>query len=104
MTVVEKPTTNKIELNKKNVNSSKVASDTDKGNAKPAADSGSEGQENGIPKGKVSCLLCRGFISYKNSDRTRFREHMETEHDVKFDSDVILAISVMTARYSFFSL
>ena len=50
------------------------------------------------PKGKICCLLCRGFISYKNSDRTRFRDHMANEHDVKFDSDVILAVSVMSAR------
>ena len=53
--------------------------------------------EKETPKGKISCLLCRGFISYKNSDRSRFREHMESEHDVKFDSDVILAVSVMSA-------
>jgi len=55
-------------------------------------------KENEVPKGKISCLLCRGFISYKNSDRTRFRDHMANEHDVKFDSDVILAISVMSAK------
>ena len=53
--------------------------------------------ENETPKGKLSCLLCRGFISYKNSDRTRFRDHMVNEHDVNFDSDVILAVSVMSA-------
>ena len=51
-----------------------------------------------VPKGKVSCLLCRGFISYKNSDRTRFKDHMLNEHDVKFDSDVILAVSVMSQK------
>eukprot|EP00092_Neocalanus_flemingeri_P016269 GFUD01017614.1.p1 GENE.GFUD01017614.1~~GFUD01017614.1.p1 ORF type:complete len:546 (+),score=136.11 GFUD01017614.1:36-1640(+) len=51
-----------------------------------------------VPKGKISCLLCRGFISYKNSDRTRFKDHMLNEHDVKFDSDVILAVSVMTQK------
>jgi len=51
-----------------------------------------------VPKGKVSCLLCRGFISYKNSDRSRFKDHMLNEHDVKFDSDVILAVSVMSQK------
>ena len=35
-----------------------------------------EDKDHGTPKGKV---------------------HMETEHDVKFDSDVILAVSVMSA-------
>ena len=49
------------------------------------------------PKGKISCLLCRGFISYRNSDRRRFRDHLESEHEVKFDSDVILAVSVLSA-------
>ena len=56
-----------------------------------------EGDGSETPRGKISCLLCRGFISYKNSDRSRIRDHMVTEHDVKFDSDVIMAISVMSA-------
>jgi len=51
-----------------------------------------------VPKGKVACLLCRGFISYKDSDRTRFKDHMLNEHDVKYDSDVVLATSVMTEK------
>ena len=101
MTVVEKEPVVKstTDLIKRNINISKVGSEKDKESA--SANEGvseSEGQENGTPKGKVSCVLCRGFITYKSSDRTRFREHMENEHDVKFDSDVILAISVMSAR------
>ena len=51
-----------------------------------------------VPKGKVTCLLCRGFISYKDSDRTRFKDHMLNEHDVKYDSDVVLAASVMSQK------
>ena len=97
MTVVEDSTSNSKDLNKKNINISKVVSEKENENAQEDG-SELEGQDNGTPKGKVSCLLCRGFITYKSSDRTRFREHMETEHDVKFDSDVILAISVMSAR------
>ena len=54
--------------------------------------------ETDVPKGKVACLLCRGFISYKNSDRSRFKDHMLNEHDVKYDSDVVLATSVMTEK------
>ena len=46
----------------------------------------------------LSCLLCWGFISYKNSIRTRFCDHIPNEHNVKFNSDVNLAISVMTAK------
>ena len=48
-----------------------------------------------VPKTKVSCLLCRGFVGYKNSDRTRFKEHMEEEHEVLYDSDIVLAVSVL---------
>ena len=54
--------------------------------------------ETDVPKGKVACLLCRGFISYKNSDRSRFKDHMLNEHDVKYDSDVVLAASVMSQK------
>ena len=99
MTVVEEPAVKSTALNKKNINISKVGPEVDKESS--SANEGvseSGGQENGTPKGKVSCVLCRGFITYKSSDRTRFREHMENEHDVKFDSDVILAISVLSAR------
>ena len=98
MTVVEEPTSNSKDLNNKKINISKVGSEKEIENTS-ANEDGLEGQDDGTPKGKVSCLLCRGFITYKSSDRTRFREHMETEHDVKFDSDVILAVSVMSARY-----
>ena len=48
-----------------------------------------------VPKAKVSCLLCRGFVGYKNGDRTRFKEHMEEEHEVQYDSDLVLAVSVL---------
>ena len=61
-------------------------------------DSASTSNNETPPKGKVSCLLCGEFISYKNSERTRFHDHLANEHDVKFDSNVILAISVMTAK------
>ena len=54
--------------------------------------------EKDVPQGKVACLLCRVFIAYKNSDRSRFKDHMFNEHDVKYDSDVVLAASVMSQR------
>ena len=72
--------------------SSQPAGEPDKAKEPNEEEGGNE-----TPKGKISCLLCRGFISYKNSDRTRFRDHMVNEHDVNFDSDVILAVSVMSA-------
>ena len=76
------------------VNLSKVGDDPNKDHDEEK----SKDADEETPKGKICCLLCRGFISYKNSDRTRFRDHMANEHDVKFDSDVILAVSVMSAR------
>ena len=51
-----------------------------------------------IRKGEICCLLCRVFISYKNSDRTKFLDHMVHQHNVKFDSDLIMAVSVLSAR------
>jgi len=50
-----------------------------------------------IPKGKVACPLCRGYITYKNNDRSRFKAHLEEEHEMELDSDIniILAVSVL---------
>ena len=94
--MTEEEPTSKTVINKINVNKTNVGSNNDQ--EKASDGEGAPGRESGTPKGKVACLLCRGFVSYKSSDRTRFREHMESEHDVKFDSDVILALSVMSVR------
>jgi len=49
-----------------------------------------------IPAGKVSCLLCGGFISVQGGDRARFVDHMTNEHDANNVShDVLLALCVM---------
>ena len=46
-----------------------------------------------IPKSKVTCLLCRGFVGYKNSDRSRFAAHMKEEHEVrKYDESLAHAL------------
>jgi len=52
----------------------------------------------GVPKAKVTCLLCGGYISYKHGDSSRFSSHLEEEHEVKFDTDVLLACSVLNSR------
>ena len=49
---------------------------------------------NTIP-GKVSCLLCRGAILFRDGDRSRFFAHMNNEHGAFFDLDYILASSLM---------
>ena len=48
------------------------------------------------PAGKVSCLLCGGFISVSGGDRARFVDHMTNEHDAKTDChQVLLAACVL---------
>ena len=51
------------------------------------------------PAGKVSCLLCGGFISVSGGDRARFVDHMSNEHDAKTDChEVLLAACVLDSR------
>ena len=51
------------------------------------------------PAGKVSCLLCGGFISVSGGDRARFVDHMTNEHDAKTDChEVLLAACVLDAK------
>ena len=45
------------------------------------------------PPGTVLCLLCRGVISFKAGDKTRFESHVLHEHEAYFGLDVLLAIS-----------
>jgi len=52
-----------------------------------------------IPAGKVSCLLCGGFISVAGGDRARFVDHMSNEHDAKTDcQEVLLAVCVFDSK------
>jgi len=45
---------------------------------------------------KIACLLCRGLITFRNGDKSRFLDHMNNEHDARFDFDVVLVVSLMT--------
>jgi len=47
-------------------------------------------------------LLCRGFISVAEGDRARFVDHMHSEHEVKHEPEVVLAVSVLTPREKLF--
>merc|ERR1711936_1287257 len=38
----------------------------------------------------------RGLITIRNGDRARFLDHMNNEHDARFDFDVVLVVSLMT--------
>ena len=54
---------------------------------------------NKVPAGKVSCLLCGGFISVSGGDRARFIDHMTNEHDAKTDChQVLLAACVLDEK------
>jgi len=55
-----------------------------------------------VPAGQVSCLLCRGFVSVMNGDKARFVDHIYSEHEVKHDQEVLLAVSVLTQREKLF--
>ena len=44
-------------------------------------------------EGTVVCLLCRGMISFKSGDKTRFESHLQHEHEAYFGLDIMLAIS-----------
>ena len=48
-----------------------------------------------IPVGTVRCLLCRGLVIYKNGDKSRFVSHLQNEHGAFFDTDYLLASSLM---------
>ena len=47
-------------------------------------------------KTKVTCIFCRCLITVKDGDKARFNDHMNNEHDVRYDFDVLLVVSVMT--------
>ena len=63
--------TKKAEVSKDEDKENEEDQEKETANAKEGNNSGESGggKDNEVPKGKISCLLCRGFISYKNSDR-----------------------------------
>ena len=50
-------------------------------------------------KTKVTCVFCRCLIAVKAGDKSRFRDHMHTEHDVRVDTEtmeVLMVVTIMT--------
>ena len=45
---------------------------------------------------KMTCLLCRGLISFKARDQTRFLDHMKQEHNVRYDFNVLLVATLFS--------
>jgi len=51
-----------------------------------------------MPKGCISCLLCQGAISVRSGNLEKFRVHMESDHDVFFGHDILIAINFLEAH------
>ena len=43
----------------------------------------------------VRCVLCQAVLSFRNKDRTKFELHMQLEHMVNTDTDIVLAVCLM---------
>jgi len=46
----------------------------------------------------VVCVLCKGSVSVRKVDKTRFFNHISIDHEVHFDLDLFYAISLMSDR------
>ena len=46
----------------------------------------------------IICLLCRGHVSVKEGDRTRFFHHISSSHEVHFDMDLLFLLSFMPEK------
>ena len=46
----------------------------------------------------VVCVLCKGSVSVRKGDKTRFFNHISIDHEVHFDLDLFYAISLMSDR------
>ena len=45
---------------------------------------------------KMTCLLCRGLISFKDRNQTRFLDHMKQEHNVRYDFNILLVATLLS--------
>ena len=46
----------------------------------------------------VTCILCRGSVSVKKGDKTRFFSHISHDHEVHHDLELLFALSFMTVN------
>jgi len=51
-----------------------------------------------MPRGSISCLLCKGAISVRSGNLDKFKLHVESDHDVFFDHDILIAINFLEAH------
>ena len=45
--------------------------------------------------GTVRCILCQAVISFRQNDKSKFELHLQLEHMVNTDTDIILAVCLM---------
>jgi len=50
------------------------------------------------PRGSVSCLLCKGSVSVRAGNLEKFKVHVESDHDVFYDHDILIAINFLEAH------
>jgi len=48
-----------------------------------------------MPRGSISCLLCKGAISVRAGNLDKFKAHVESNHDVFFEHDILIAINFL---------
>eukprot|EP00092_Neocalanus_flemingeri_P006752 GFUD01007294.1.p1 GENE.GFUD01007294.1~~GFUD01007294.1.p1 ORF type:complete len:321 (-),score=92.00 GFUD01007294.1:37-999(-) len=48
------------------------------------------------PAATIVCFLCKGVVSYKNKDSSKFQKHMNNEHMAYFGMEFLLAGCTMT--------
>ena len=46
----------------------------------------------------VTCFLCKAWISVKKGDKSRFFNHLSSDHEVHFDMTLLYVISYMTEK------
>ena len=51
--------------------------------------------ELGPPSGAVCCLLCRGFVSVRAGNLEKLKLHVESDHDVFYEHDILFAINFL---------
>ena len=51
-----------------------------------------------MPRGGVTCLLCNATISVRIGNYGKLKLHLETNHDVFFEHDLLMAINFLEAN------
>ena len=46
----------------------------------------------------VICVLCRGTVSVRKGDKTRFLNHISQDHEVHYDMNLLFALSYLTEQ------